>query len=172
MNLKEFISGDKLNVHHSPWGDEKLRAKDFPLSKKSGKTYPLTRQWRWRVTTLELENRKFRLMATYHKTVPEFMAVLAEDLETDSRIIARLEFHGTHDGWHIHPVCDDFDNVAPGVIRPSGTKRLPAGGKHHRNREILLGGRAMSDEHAASIVSSVFRLGDITDLFSPEGLPW
>ena len=172
MTLKEFITGVKLNVRHTPWSDGKLRANDFPLSRKSGRVYPLTRQWRWRITTLELENRNFRLMATYHKSIPEFMAVLAEDLEKDCRIIARLEFHGTHDGWHVHPFCDDFDNVASGVIKPLGTKRIPQGGRPHRHREMLLDGRAMSDEHAASIVSSVFRLGDMTDLFSPEGLPW
>lgn len=172
MKLKDLIKGAKQNIRHGQWGDEKLRQKDFPLSKKGGRAYPLTRQWRWRVTTLEYEGRKFRLMASYHKSAPEFCAILAEDLDKDSRIIARLEFHGTHDGWHIHPYCEDFDDVISGITKPMGTRRIPPERAYHRHTEMLVDGRTMSDEHAAAIVSSVFGLDDLTDLFSPDCLPW
>jgi hypothetical protein len=172
MRLKEFIKGAKDKVSHGGWGDEKLRSKDFPLSKKGGKVYPLTRQWRWRVTTLEVGGRKFRLMASYHKVVPEFSAILAEDLGKDSRVIARFEFHATHDGWHAHPFCDDFDSILSGITKPIGTKRVPRGGSYHRHSEMLLDGKPMNDDCAAAVVESVFNLGEGADLFSVESLPW
>ena len=172
MLLKKFIRAKKLNLNHGSWGDDKLRSKDFPLSKKGGKTYPLTRQWRWRITTLEAEGRKFRLMTTYHKVVPEFCAVLAEDLNKDSRIIARLEFHATHDGWHAHPYCGDFDIVLSGITKPLGTRRIPREGAFHRHDEMLRDGKPMSDAHAGAVVSSAFNLGESIDIFSVEYLPW
>lgn len=172
MKLKEFIRGEKANVHHGEWGDEKLRQKDFPLSKRGGRVYPLTRQWRWRMTTLAFKDRKFRIMTTYHKAVPEFAAVVAEDLGKDSRVVARLEFHGSHDGWHMHPICTDFDNVVSGITKPHGTVRLPSAKGFHRHVEILRDGKSMSDACAGAIVSSAFNLGDVPDLFFVGDLPW
>jgi hypothetical protein len=172
MRLKEFINGAKERISHGSWGEEKLRSKDFPLSKKGGRVYPLTRQWRWRVTTLQVCGRKFRLMASYHKVVPEYSAILAEDLGKDSRVIARVEFHATHDGWHAHPLCDDFDSTLPGTVRPVGTRRVPRANSYHRHTEMLLDGKAMNDDCASTIVASVFNLGEGISLFSREFLPW
>lgn len=42
--------------------------------------------------------------------VPEFSSVLAEDLGVDCRVLARLEFHQSHAGWHAHVVWQDARN--------------------------------------------------------------
>jgi hypothetical protein len=172
MRLIEFIRSDKTNLVHGSWGEDKIRTKDFPLSKKRGKVYPLTRRYRWRVSTLEACGRRFRLMAAYHTIVPEFMAALAEDLSTDSRILARLEFHQSHDGWHVHPFCGDSNLAAAGIVKPLGTLRLPKQGTYHRNCKMLAPGQKMTDVAAAAIVADFFRIPDTPDLFSAVSLPW
>lgn len=172
MRLSAIIRAEKSNVSHGRWSEDKTRAKDFPLSKKRGKAYPLTRRWRWRASTLDACEKKFRLLTAYHMLVPEFSAVLAEDLSGDSRIVARLEFHGTHGGWHAHAKCGDVLSVPSGIVKPAGIVRLPKGGAFHRHCEMLRSGKAMSDVAAAAIVADFFRIPDEPDLFSVGDLPW
>ena len=112
-------------------------------------------------------------MATYHKIAPEFAAILAEDLDKDSRVIARVEFHGTHDGWHAHSVCCDFDKVLPGIVIPNETTRIPSAGAYHRHMDMLRDKMPMNDDYADAIVGSLFRIdGKLGKLSSVECLPW
>jgi hypothetical protein len=174
MLLIEFIRSDKSILFLGAWGEDKIRTKDFPLSRGKGKTFPLTRRYRWRVSILQACSRKFRLMVAYHTQLPEFLAVLAEDLSGDSRVLARLEFHQSHDGWHLHPFCDDSDLATAGIVKPLGTIRLPKQGANHRNRTLLGSGDKMNDACADKIVADFFRIPDTDapDLFSVECLPW
>ena len=133
MRLVAIIRATKVNVSHGAWSEDKLRPRDFHLSKKPGKVYPLTRRWRWRVSTFEACGRKFRLMPAYHTKVPEFTAVLAEEVGTDCRILARLEFHQTHVGWHAHLICGEIEKAVAGIVKPIGVRRLPRATSPHRN---------------------------------------
>ncbi|MGO9742794.1 MAG: hypothetical protein ACLPN5_15045 [Roseiarcus sp.] len=172
MKLTKIISALKTNVSHGLWSDNKVRTRDFCLSKKPGKAYPLTKMWRWRVTTFDACGRKFRLMPAYHKNIPEFSAILGEDIGADCRILARLEFHQSHAGWHAHVVCGDTDLATPGIVKPSGVRRLPSDGSRHRNISYLTGGAVMNDHIAGLIACDFFRMPAEAPLFSSEGLPW
>jgi len=172
MLLKQIIGIGKVNVVHGAWSGDKLKSKDFPLSRKRGKAYPLTRQWRWRVSTLQINGRRFRLITSYHLQAPEFAAVLGEEVGEDCRVIARYEFHGSHDGWHVHSYCGDFDKVPTGIVKPVGTIRIPPEGAFHRHCEMLNSGSSMNDHTAAAIAADIFGLGDTIDMFSMEGIPW
>lgn len=48
------------------------------------------------------------------------------------RVVACVEYHGTHPGWHAHAVCDD-SGATPGVLRHAGMKRMKAS----RRREVV-----------------------------------
>ena len=109
MNLKEIIAAsNKTNISVGPWTDEKPRKKDFPLSRKSGGAFPLTRKWRWATVEFEIGSAKFRLLVAYHIDVPEYMALLGEQISGDSCVLARLEYHANHPhlGWHLHANCE------------------------------------------------------------------
>ena len=169
--MQDIIRAAKSNLTHGAWGDDKIRMKDFPLSKKRGRTYPITRRYRWRVSTFETNGRKFRLMTAYHTLVPEFTAVLAEDVGGDSRVLTRLEFHESHDGWHAHTCCA-ADAAVAGIVKPAGERRFPRAHGFCRHGAYLGSGKSMTDEIAAAIASDFFRLPDPQDMFSMEGLPW
>ncbi len=154
------------------WNDEKLRAKDFPLLKKKGKAYPLTRRYRWQIITFSCRTRKFRLLVAYHTLVPEFTTVLAEEIEKDCRVISRWEFHQTHDGWHVHAVCGSVDGVTPGVVKPAGTTRLPTAGTYHRHTDLLNAGYDMEDKIATAIACDLCGIEQNHDLFVKNSVPW
>lgn len=137
MRVTGVIQTTKANVSLSIWSDDKMKTKDFPLSKKRGKAYPLTRRWRWQIITFTGQGRNYRLLVAYHTLVPEFIATLAEEIGGDCRILARWEFHATHGGWHVHSVCGDTDSLSVGIVKPSGTKRIPAAKSYHRHKKCL-----------------------------------
>jgi hypothetical protein len=172
MRLATIILAPKTRISHGVWSDQKLRSHDFYLSKKPGKVYPLTRRWRWRVSTFEACGRKFRLMPAYHTQLPEFTAVLAEETGSDCRVLARLEFHQSHVGWHAHLGCGDIDILASGVVKPLGVIRMPGAGAHHRNVNYQRPGVIMNDDIAAAITADFFKVPDPPNLFASGSLPW
>lgn len=172
MRVGDVVRGQKAIVTVGPWSDDKLKVKDFPLLKKRSRVYPMTRQWRWQVSQFHCEGRQFRLLASYHKLVPEFAAVLAEDVGADCRVLARWEYHATHDGWHIHSSCRDIDNDTPGIVKPSGTVRIPAAGTYHRHKNLLNDGYGMDDVVATAIAFELCNLPHGSDLFVKKAIPW
>src|SRR6478736_3401056 len=98
MRVAQVIGAAKSDVVFSEWNDDKLKPKDFPLSKKRGKVHPLTRRYRWQVITFRALGRDYRVLVAYHTLVPEFIATVGEEVGGDCRVLVRWEFHGTHDG--------------------------------------------------------------------------
>jgi hypothetical protein len=172
MRVKSFIRSQKSNVKSSAWSQEKLKSKDFSVSNHRGGVYPLTRLWRWKVTSLEVVDRKFKLLTAYHTKVPEFQAVVAENLGDISRVFASLEFHQSHPGWHLHSTCDVIELVSVGLSRPREFVRLPSAQKPHRCVKITNGSLSMNDDLADSIVADFFNVSVENSLFGSIGMPW
>lgn len=162
MILSEIISREKKNVFVSAWTDEKPKRKDYPLSCKAGGRFPLTRKWRWTTVEFDVSGSSYRIMVAYHKDVPEYQAVLGECDGADTKVIARLEYHGAHPivGWHIHAVCKDGAEVEAGVMKPHGQRRLPDARSHHRRTKYLdgfsLSEESMNDNMALDIAAKWF----------------
>lgn len=172
MRVTGVIRAAKANVSLAPWSDDKLKTKDFPLSKKRGKGYPLTRRYRWQTITFAAAGRSYRLLVAYHTLVPEFIAMLAEEVAGDCRILARWEFHGSHVGWHVHSICDDTDKLSVGITKPPGAKRIPTAKSYHRHKKMLNDGRAMDDEIATAIACSLAGIAHQPDMFVIDAMPW
>lgn len=168
IELRDILKSEKLDVVVGPWSDEKLKNRDFPLRRTS---YPLTRRWRWQVITFRARGRKFRILAAYHMLVPEYRAVLAEDVGNDSRIIANWEFHQSHPGWHVHSCCSDIDEITAGITRPLGVKRLPAAKNSHRRGLIINPGFVIDDSMATAIACRRYKIPHTLDLISNVALP-
>ncbi|NMG38982.1 hypothetical protein GRZ55_06990 [Chelativorans sp. ZYF759] len=172
MRVTGVIQSRKSNVSLSEWSDDKLKAKDFSLSRKRGKPFPLTRRWRWQIITFAGQGRSYRLMVAYHTLVPEFIVALGEDVSSDCRILARWEFHASHPGWHVHSVCGDTDGLSVGIVKPLGTKRIPAARSYHRHKKMLNDGHAMSDTVATAIACSLVGIPHQPDMFVMDAMPW
>lgn len=172
MRVGRLINVDKSGVAFSAWSDEKLRTRDFPLSKKRGKAHPFSRRYRWQVITFLAFGRNFRALVAYHTLAPEFIVSLGEDVGGDVRMLARWEFHGTHPGWHVHTVCDDVDKLPVGIVKPAGTRRIPRPASYHRHMELLNPGCAMGDEVATAIGCSLIGITRQHDMLIEDAMPW
>lgn len=119
MDISQIIKSPKANITWGKWSDDKIRRTDFPMSGKRGGAFPLTRMWRWGTVCFDALGLSFIVLAAYHKSLPEFQAVLSEKLPKDTRMLARFEYHGNHPvvGWHIHATCGDVSNLQPGIIK-------------------------------------------------------
>ena len=172
MRVTDTIRARKTHVVSSPWTDDKLKTKDFPLSKKRGRAYPLTRRYRWQIITFVVGVREFRVLVAYHTLVPEFIVTLAEEIAGDCRVLARWEFHATHGGWHVHTVCGHTDSITAGIVKPAGTRRIPDIGSYHRHTKMLNHGHAMDDKVASVIACSLVGIVHQSDLLALEAVPW
>lgn len=158
MFLKTIISAPKRNVKGRVWSQEKPARRDFPLSRKQGGRFPITRKWRWTVVEFDVDRAHFRLIVAYHTGVPNFQMVLGEALGSDTRVLCRVEYDVAHSrfGWHVHSFCDDTAEISPGVIKPHGQRRIPAASSYHRRRNYTLNGDSMNDIIALDLASDWF----------------
>lgn len=167
-DFRDILRADKSDVVIGQWSDDKLKHRDFPIRRTS---YPLTRRWRWQMISFRVEGRRFRILAAYHSLVPEYRAVLAEEVNGDSRLIAQWEYHQSHPGWHIHSCCSELDELAVGVMRPPGIKRLPLAKNSHRRALFINPGFAIDDSVATAIACQRYRIPHTLDLLSDKALP-
>lgn len=160
MHLREIIKAkNKTNVTIGPWTGEKPRRKDFPLSRKSGGAYPLTRKWRWTTVEFGTGSAKFTILVTYHIDLPEFRALLGEQVSGDSCVLARLEYHANHPhlGWHLHVNCEDSSTLGAGMVKPLGQLRIPEVHERHRRSDYTLKDDSMNDNTALDVPAAWFR---------------
>lgn len=63
-----------------------------------------------------------RLLVAFHAGKEEYLAWLAIDTGTDLGLIARLEHHASHLGWHLHLKPDDLEKLSYGVVKQVGER--------------------------------------------------
>lgn len=126
----------------------------FPMSKSRSKAYRLGSAWRWRVVTFSAGGADYRLLVAFRTDKEQFMAKLGLDDSGDMKIVASLEFHGTHPGWHLHHPNMDISGVPPGVMRGPWVRRREC----HGETEYGLDG-ADPDAKAFSIAAAIFGIG-------------
>lgn len=96
----------------------------FPLSKSGGKAYRLGNR-RWRVVTFQIGAASYRLLINYSHTLGQYQAMLGLEAGGDTKVIASLELHPTHGGWHIHSACEDDSHIPSGIKRGPWVKNVP-----------------------------------------------
>lgn len=95
----------------------------FPLSRRDG--FKLGRGWHWRVDSLEITGHRLRLLTAFHQDKEEFLAWLSTPRGESHVIVAQLEFHGDHPGWHCHAACCKIDDIEAGNSRPRKCVEFP-----------------------------------------------
>ncbi len=150
MNLTALISAEKAVTDHGKWKDGEMPRSAFPLSRVKSKAYKLGNR-RWRVLCFDAAGQKCRLLINYSSALGQYQAMLGIDQSGDTKVVARLERHPTHGGWHAHVACDT-DKVAAGIKGGATVQKLAGScGKFKRSVPA-------SDEAAFNMAVDFFKL--------------
>lgn len=136
MKLKEAIRADKRVTSDSGWHrQQKMPRTRFPLSRSN--SYMIPASWdAWRVVEFTARRREFRLLIAFDVSREEYRAWLGIVRGQDTVLLARLEFHGSHAGWHCHANCDDPANRRSGIVKGLGDRRYPRVRSFHRRTQF------------------------------------
>jgi|HubBroStandDraft_1064217.scaffolds.fasta_scaffold00009_44 hypothetical protein len=136
MKPRKLLRLRKVVVEAGSWkvvtGKAKMPGTAFPLSKSF--SIQLGRNWHWRVDVTEGSGILFRVLTAYNLDLEEYRAVMTVPRGNQHVVIASLEFHGTHPGWHCHLPCCDLEDVEAGQGRPRSSNRIPGGHLKHRRK--------------------------------------
>jgi hypothetical protein len=140
MRSRDIVRLPKTVTKAGSWkvttGTAKMPPGAFPLSRRS--SYRLSRGYHWRVDELEGGGMVFRLLTAFNTDKSEFEAILGTPVPGGLRVIARLEFHGTHPGWHCHATCrHDHEDVPIGEQSPRMFERAPVAAGRHRRQAFV-----------------------------------
>lgn len=169
MRARQFVNTPKNITHAGKWRcgavdskQGKMSKDSFPLSKRFA--FQLGNQWHWRVDHWEAGSASGRLLIAYHLGKGNYLAWISlEHGPNDFTVVACLEFHGDHDGWHVHTGLAAIDEFATGCTRQRNLGiRIPRKGGYHRPRKTrggsVLDGFNMSQITAQNIAYRAFRV--------------
>ena len=103
------------------WKSGKMPKGAFHLSKNN--SFRLGTGWEYCIHKLSGPN-PMQLLIAFHPGKREYLAWLALEAQNDQAVIARLEYHPSHTGWHVHLKPDDMMKLAWGVVKQPGEKRV------------------------------------------------
>jgi hypothetical protein len=151
---QQIRSAAKVVSDWGKWQTGNMPPGAFPLSKRRNRSYRVGTAYKWRVIQFSALGETCRVLIRYNAAKEQYAAVLAVERNRDMTVIASLEFHGTHPGWHKHGGCGDVDALPAGSMRGGMHKRFPSPRTTHRRRDF----RAANDGDALDIARKFFRL--------------
>lgn len=122
MRVKSLLCSKKTITGVTGWKVGNGPGSAFPLRK--GLIYGSL--FSWRVISMNCGGVACRLLIACNPIKYEHQVMLG--VETPGgmvRVVAIVENHGTHPGWHLHGVCND-SGVTTGVLRQPGLRRMKA----------------------------------------------
>jgi hypothetical protein len=106
----------KTLLHACKWHHrQKMPQSAFPLSRSH--SYTLGSSWTWCVCELAAGPDRYRLLVGFDPMKEQYRAWLALVCGHDQAVLARLEFHPSHKGWHCHVKKGPVAEVARGVVK-------------------------------------------------------
>lgn len=148
MRLKNICRAEKVVTDWGAWETgTKMPKAAFPLSK--GNSVRIRGSYRRRIVRFSCLGRDYRLLIFYRLDKQDYDAWLGMVEGSDTRLVARLEYHATHAGWHLHANCETDSTP----IGRSGGKAHGLRIKSHRSEFGI-----HSDEMALYKASKTFGL--------------
>lgn len=154
MALRDFLSAEKQVASDTGWSDKKMpkTGRRFPLTK--ARNFRLGSGWRWCALEIDAEGRSYRLLVAYNPLKENFLALLGTAVSAEeSLVLASLESHGSHPGWHVHGCCATVGSAAFGRLRYPEMVRIPDGKRPHRVCRF-----PGNDSEALDVVGRHFRI--------------
>jgi hypothetical protein len=106
----------KTVVNLGSWrSGQKMPRSAFSLSKSH--SYALGSSYSWCVCEVEGEGDRFRLLVGFDPLKEQYRAWLGLIDGSDTALLARLEFHPSHSGWHFHWELGPIASVVRGVVK-------------------------------------------------------
>lgn len=151
---QQIRSANKVVSDWGKWQAGGMTSAAFPLSRRRGRAYRVGSAYKWRVIQFSALGETCRLLILYNATKEQYGATLAVERGRDMIVVASLEFHGTHPGWHMHGGCGDVDALPLGSMRGGSRKRFPRSRTAHRRHDFGINNEGM----ALDIAAKFFRL--------------
>lgn len=145
MHIRAFMRLPKSITKAGEWKcgalkpQQKMTKTSFLLAPR--RPFILGNDWHWRIDDLQCGPYAGRLLIAYHLGKGNYLGWLAvERVPGEWAVVACLEYHGDHPGWHVHTKNDELKNFATGCTRQrvSGI-RIPRKGSYHRDRGYDMG---------------------------------
>ena len=155
MKFKEFLRAPKVITDSGRWSSGSSAKKVLALSR--GKLN-LGAQWTWRRISIAAKNHNFLVVVAFHEAKQNYHAYLALIGKEDSLVLASIQNHSTHPGWHLHVNCDGDVTGNWGRLDYPAMKRLPDGKSMHRARKYRI-----SELEAMQPVLDFFGLDNFDD---------
>lgn len=92
-----------------------MPATAFPLSRSH--SYQVGASWHWCVADAAADGREFKILVAFHPGKLDYRAWLGLRYGNDFTLLARLEHHQSHKGWHIHCKRGLCDGLIRGVVK-------------------------------------------------------
>jgi hypothetical protein len=131
VDLRALVRAPKRILNDGEWKAGVMPRTAFPLSRSGNKAYRLGNR-RWRVVLFEALGLRCRMLIQYHPGLGQYQASWGVEHEGDIKVVAQLEYHPTHGGWHVHACCSDIADVPAGIRRGPWNKLLHGRGTRHR----------------------------------------
>jgi hypothetical protein len=151
---QDIRSADKVISDWGKWQVGSMPPAAFPLSKRRGRSLRVGSSYKWRVILFSACGESCRLLIVYNADKEQYRATLAIERDRDMIVIASLEFHGTHPGWHLHGACGDIEKLPLGSMRGPLQRRFPGPRTTHRRHHFA----ATSEGAALDVAAKFFRL--------------
>jgi hypothetical protein len=136
MKPRDLIKIPKVVTKAGEWkvvtGKTGMSTSSFPISKNYG--VQLGRNWHWRVDVVKGTGAEFRILTAFHAGKEEYKSSMTIARGNQHVVVACLEFHGDHPGWHCHLPCCEMAEVEAGQGHPRSANRLPAADGTHRRQ--------------------------------------
>jgi hypothetical protein len=154
LRSQDIRSADKVVSDWGKWQVGGMPPAAFPLSKRRGRSLRVGSSYKWRVILFSASGETCRLLIVYNADKEQYRATLAVDRDRDMIVVASLEFHGTHPGWHLHGACGDIEKHPLGSMRGPLQRRFPRPRTTHRRHDF----KVTSEGAALDVAARFFRL--------------
>lgn len=152
----------KADVKYGQWKTGPMTKSLFQLTKSGSNALRFRGSFEWCLVTFTALGSDFKLLVVTNLAKEQYYAHLGMVVGSDTRMLASLEFHGSHPGWHIHAGCAvDVQLIPVGRYKGEWRKTLPR--SHHLCRRKKYG---ITQENRLLIAIKQFGL-DNTE--SPDG---
>lgn len=116
MKALSAIRTEKVLVEAGAWKNGKIPKAAFPLSHVKAH-HRLGKSWHWAVHLVADQHRQYRLLVAFEPGKRQYWAWLGAVYGDDQAVIARVEFHASHDGWHCHWKTGELVEVSRGAVK-------------------------------------------------------